>query len=275
MNTLSMPRQVVRGQPHLVEDQLAARTAPVEQRVGHRLGLLVHLLGHEVLVAALLGRLEVPGDRQFLGLDRRAVERGHRERARREDGQLVVGQREDLPGVADERGDVRGQQRHVRRAGRGRGASCGGPPRWCRARQPRSRRWRRRRGPGAAWRGVASASDAPVGHLLLDQVGHHLGVGGRGQGVPGGLQLGPQRGVVLDDPVVDEGQPPGAVDVGVGVVLGGAAVGGPAGVPDGGSRGRGARRRSARPARRPTSCRRPPGPARLSPSTTMATPAES
>ena len=49
--------------------------------------------------------------------------------------------------------------------------------------------------------------------------------------------------VVLDDPVVDQGEPAGAVDVGVGVLLGGAAVGGPAGVADAGAwPGRGARR---------------------------------
>jgi hypothetical protein len=62
--------QVVVGEPHLVEHRAGRRAAAVEQRVGHRLGLLVHLLGHEVLVAALLGRLEVPGDGQLLGLDR-------------------------------------------------------------------------------------------------------------------------------------------------------------------------------------------------------------
>ena len=41
--------EVRRAQTHLVQDQLATGTAPVEQRVRHGLGLLVHLLRHEVL----------------------------------------------------------------------------------------------------------------------------------------------------------------------------------------------------------------------------------
>ncbi len=81
---------------------------------------------------------------------------------------------------------------------------------------------------------VASASDVAGGHLLLDQVRHHLGVGGRGERVPGRLELGPQLGVVLDDAVVDDGQAPRAVGVRVGVLRGRAPVGGPAGVADGG-----------------------------------------
>ena len=75
MKTLSTPRRSSGTEAHLVEDELAARAAPVEQRVGHRLGLLVDLLGHEVLVAALLRRLEVPGDGDLVGQDRGAVER--------------------------------------------------------------------------------------------------------------------------------------------------------------------------------------------------------
>ena len=46
---------------------------------------------------------------------------------------------------------------------------------------------------------------------------------------PVGLELGPQLGVVLDDPVVDEGQAAGAVDVRVGVLRGRAARGWPSG----------------------------------------------
>ncbi len=139
---------------------------------------------------------------------------------------------------------------------------------------------------------VASASEAAAGHLLLNEVGHHLGVGGRDERVPGGHELGPQLGVVLDDAVVDQGQPPGAVRVRVGVLGGGAAVGGPAGVTD---RRRMPRRgvgRQVLELGHGIRCRRPPGPARWRPrfrrcsasaapapsapaSTTMATPAES
>ena len=114
-----------------------------------------------------------------------------------------------------------------------------------------------------------------AGHLLLDEVGHHLGVGGRGHRVPGGLQLGPQLGVVLDDPVVDEGQPAGAVDVRVGVLLGRAAVGGPPGVPDGGAVARGRVGRAFGQRGDGRRGGRGPGPPASSPSATMATPAES
>ena len=52
------------GDVHLVEHQRPVGQQPVEQGVGHRLGLLVHLLGHEVVVAVLLGGLEIPVDVQ-------------------------------------------------------------------------------------------------------------------------------------------------------------------------------------------------------------------
>ena len=66
----------------------------------------------------------------------------------------------------------------------------------------------------------------------LDEVGHHLGVGLGGEGVALGLQFGPQAQVVLHDAVEHDGEPAGAVGVGMGVLVGGPAVGGPAGVGD-------------------------------------------
>ena len=62
--------QVV-GQLELGEvDALGARQA-VGDRLGHRVGLLVDLLQHEGLVAALLGRVLVPVDLLGVALDRR------------------------------------------------------------------------------------------------------------------------------------------------------------------------------------------------------------
>jgi hypothetical protein len=49
---------------------------------------------------------------------------------------------------------------------------------------------------------------------------------------PFGDQLGLEREVVFDDAVVHDDEGAGAVAVGVGVLFGGAAVGGPAGVAD-------------------------------------------
>jgi hypothetical protein len=72
----------------------------------------------------------------------------------------------------------------------------------------------------------------PGGHLLLQQVRDDLGVGLAGQLVAAALQLRAQRREVLDDAVVDHGQPTGAVPVRVGVAVRGRAVGGPPGVSD-------------------------------------------
>ena len=63
-------------------------------------------------------------------------------------------------------------------------------------------------------------------------MGDDLGVGFGDEGVPGGGQLFFEREIVFDDAVVDDDEGFGAVAVGVRVLFGGAAVGGPAGVAD-------------------------------------------
>ena len=60
----------------LVEVQRPVRREPAAEGVAHRLGLLVDLLEHEEVVAALLGGVGVPVDVVGLALDRRAVEVG-------------------------------------------------------------------------------------------------------------------------------------------------------------------------------------------------------
>src|SRR4029077_3890793 len=72
------------------------------------------------------------------------------------------------------------------------------------------------------------------GGVVGDQVGDDLGVGLGGELLALGLQALAQAGVVLDDPVEDDVDAAGAVVVGVGVLLGDAAVGSPAGVGDAG-----------------------------------------
>ena len=66
--------------------------------------------------------------------------------------------------------------------------------------------------------------------VALDQVGDDLGVGLGGEDVALGASSLAQLGVVLDDPVEDDVDVVGAVAVRVGVLLGDAAVRGPAGV---------------------------------------------
>jgi hypothetical protein len=68
--------------------------------------------------------------------------------------------------------------------------------------------------------------------VACDQVGDDLGVGFRAELLPFGLEPGAQLGVVLDDAVEDDVDPVGAVAVRVGVLLGDATVGRPAGVGD-------------------------------------------
>src|SRR5262249_39838219 len=76
--------------------------------------------------------------------------------------------------------------------------------------------------------------------LALDQVGDDLGVGLRGELVALGLQVAAELGVVLDDPVEDDVDLVLTVAMGMGVLLGRPAVGGPARVTEAdGRRGRG------------------------------------
>jgi len=71
-----------------------------------------------------------------------------------------------------------------------------------------------------------------VEELLFDEVGDDLGVGFGDEGVAGGGELSFEGDVVFDDAVVDDDEGAGTVAVGVRVLFGGAAVGGPAGVAD-------------------------------------------
>ena len=70
--------------------------------------------------------------------------------------------------------------------------------------------------------------------VRFDQVRQHLGVGLAAEHVSLRQQLRPQRRVVLDDAVMDDGDAPAAIHVRVRVGVRGAAVGRPAGMPDAG-----------------------------------------
>ena len=65
-----------------------------------------------------------------------------------------------------------------------------------------------------------------------DKVGEDLGVGLRKKPMTVPLQAGSQGAVVLDDPVVNQGKAAGLVEMRMGIVFRGGAVGGPAGVGD-------------------------------------------
>ena len=67
---------------------------------------------------------------------------------------------------------------------------------------------------------------------LFDQVGDDLGVGLGDEFVALGGEFALQVEIIFNDAVVDDDDAAGAVAMGVGVLFGGAAVGGPAGVAD-------------------------------------------
>src|ERR1700722_10329485 len=68
--------------------------------------------------------------------------------------------------------------------------------------------------------------------FVFDEVGDDLGVGFGDELVALGDEGALEGEIVFDDAVVDDDEGAGAVAVGVGVLFGGAAVGGPAGVAD-------------------------------------------
>ena len=209
---------------------------PAGDRLAQRLGLLVDLLEHEVVVAALLGGLGRPVDGGDRALPQGALDVGDRDAPRAQVGDVAILEEDDLVGVGEDRRHVRGEealavgqadhQRHVLA------------------------------GPDQSVALAAVHDDDGVGTLelsqrvaervgqvalvgLLDEMGDRLGVGLRGEGVPARLEPVAELPEVLDDPVVDHRDLAGAVLVRVGVQVVRPAVGRPArvGQADRGMRG--------------------------------------
>ena len=86
----------------------------VADRLGDGLGLLVDLLEHEGLEAALLGALVVPVELRRLVLDGRAVGAPERGALGGDRDDLAVGRELDAARLAQERGRVRRQEHLVR-----------------------------------------------------------------------------------------------------------------------------------------------------------------
>ena len=121
---------------------------------------------------------------------------------------LVLAELEGVAGVLDERGDVGGQEvLALADPDDERGVAPGGDHPVGVLRVDRDQ----------GERALQPAADVlhrrgqvpPRGQLGLDEVGGDLGVGLGEQLVPGRLQLGAQRGEVLDDPVVHQRDPAG------------------------------------------------------------------
>ena len=79
-------------------------------RLAQRFGLLVDLLEHEVLVAALLGGLGRPVDGRDRAFQRRAGDIGDRHAPRPDVGDVAVLEEDDLVGVGEDRRHVRGEE---------------------------------------------------------------------------------------------------------------------------------------------------------------------
>ena len=226
--------QLLVAQVELVEHHRSRAVHPTAQGVDDGLGLLVDLLGHEVVEAALLGRLHVPGDPAHLGLDELAAHGRDPDRSGSQLGQLVVVEHDDVPGVLQDRGDVGGEEAHAveNPDDERRDAPGGDDELGLRQRDhPEGER------PADLAHDVADGGGQveALGEGLLDQVGEHLGVGLGAEHVPPLHQALGQLDVVLDDPVVHERHRAGAVEVRVGVALRRLAVGRPAVVTDPGA----------------------------------------
>ena len=163
--------------------------------------------------------------------DRAAGVVGELDAGRRDDRHLLVAEEHDVARVAEDRRDVRGDEELARRRGRRRSAGrCG-----------RStilfgivgRDQHEREQPAhVQQRAPHRVLEPVVLHLALDEVRDDLGVGLGDERVPFLLELLLQIQVVLDDAVVDDDDPAGAVAVRMRVLLGRPAVRRPARVAD-------------------------------------------
>ena len=204
-----------------------------QQGVGHRCGLLGYLLEHEVFVAALFGGGQVPVDVKFAELDIGvAIEIEDPVAVRGDHHCLVLAELDGMAGVFDERGHVRPNEhlavadpehQRCRPAGGHDGARLIGVREHQGevALQPAQHR---QHGSDE----IACRLAVPV--RLRHQMHGDLGVGIAGELHAGQLQLVAQSREVLDDAVVDDGDLAGGVAVRVRVAVGGATMGGPAGV---------------------------------------------
>ena len=166
-----------------------------------------------------------------------AVEVGELDAVGREDGHVPVGEEIDIARVVEDAGDVGGDEIFAfaqadddGRAGAGGDdlvGLVGGEDADC-------------EGTGEALDGAADgiferdgrAEAARPRSDLLDEVRDDFGVGFGDELVALGGEFALEREVILDDAVVDDDDAAGAVAVGVGILFGGAAVGGPAGMAD-------------------------------------------
>ncbi len=221
--------QLVLDRVELRKRHLTGRRDAAPQRLLDGVRLLVDLLEGEMREAALLGGGDVPLDVRHRPIDRDAVEAN--------DPHPIGADHRDVPLVEDHHvlcvlqdgGHVAGQETLT-------------------VAQPHDQRHVH---PGAddlvgmivvhdtdrvraahLVEGRADRLDEIAGVLCLDQVDEHLGIGFAQEPMAGRLQAGLDLEIVLDDPVVDQRQLPGAVPMRMRVRIVGSTVRRPARVRD-------------------------------------------
>ena len=199
-------------------------------------GLLVGiLLEHVVVVAALLGGLEVPVDIVDRAFQLAADEVGDGDVTGMDVRDVAILEEDDAAGVRQHRRHVRSQEHLVLPEPDDRGHVHPGTDHAVGLALVDDRQRIGTVGPPQG-RADGLGEVAVVG--LLHEMGDGLGIGLRAEHVTGRLELGAQLDEVLDDAVVDDRQLPGAVHVGMGIEIVGATMRGPAGMAQSG-RGRG------------------------------------
>ena len=102
----------IRGIPSefLEGNRLLVRGDALTHRITHRLWLLVDLLEHEMLIAALLRSLGIPRDLEDLLRDGRAQMIRHLDCILAHNGKLAIGKDVGAARLGDDRGDIRGDE---------------------------------------------------------------------------------------------------------------------------------------------------------------------
>ena len=188
--------------------------------------LLEDFLLHEMLVAAFFGHDRVPGDVLDARLDRFAFEVGDADTLGRQHGDVAIGEEEHVARVEEDGRNVAGDEVFVipethddRRAGT-RGDDF--------LRIPGGEN-RQRIDAGKPLDGFAhGVFQRTAIHIFFDEMGDDFGVGFGDELVAFARQFVLQLEIILDDAVVHDDDFAFAVAMRMGVLFGGAAVGGPA-----------------------------------------------
>ena len=231
--------QLLGGDAQLVKGQAAKGIRTTQQGVCHRCGLVKDFLFHEGIEAALFGAGRVPVDVEFLALGGIARKVGDAVGIGGDRDDLVLAEFHRAAGEVNEAGDIRAQEvLAFAQAQDQRGVAAGSDDNagvigvHCKQGE------RTLELAGGEFHRAGEVAFAGTAVDRAEQCCSHLGVRLRDKFDALGEQLALEFCEVLDDAVVDHGEVAAIGKVGVGIRVGGSAVGRPAGVADAGQRGR-------------------------------------